>query len=71
MADRTGPPRPQHCWVTDAPDIPAGRWPGLLLDWVKDDDGWSGRVVVAAVAHDGPGMVVQTLIPKRVLRPLR
>jgi len=50
--------RPRHCWVVDAPDVP-GRWPGVLLGWKRDQDGWLGRVILGAEGRHG--MVSMTL----------
>ena len=44
----------RHCWVVDAPGHP-GRWPGLLLEWRREGDGWLGRVAYAIPDLDRPG----------------
>src|SRR5207302_3297125 len=36
----------RHCWVIDASGHP-GRWPGLLLEWRRGEEGWLGRVAYA------------------------
>jgi hypothetical protein len=38
----TGHTQPQHVWI----DLSSGRYPGLLLEWVKDGaTAWRGRVI--------------------------
>lgn len=50
LAERGGqrraaePDAARHCWVVDAPCHP-GRWPGLLVEWRRETEGWFGRVV--------------------------
>jgi hypothetical protein len=60
LAERVGAIPPgrgddaRHCWVVDAPGHP-GRWPGLLLEWRREEDGWIGRVAYAIPDLDHPG----------------
>lgn len=81
LAERAGASAPRsrgddarHCWVIDAPGHP-GRWPGLLLEWRRADDGWLGRVAYAISDLDQPGArMVERWLPARCLtaeRPLR
>src|SRR3954451_22421525 len=52
-----GEPPGRHCWVVDCPEAP-GRWPGLLLEWVRERDGWRGKVVMIAEGDLGPVTLV-------------
>lgn len=57
---------PRHCWVDDLPGQ-AGRCPGLLTEWVRQQDGaWSARVVYAVV-DDGRVVLIETWVPARHL----
>jgi hypothetical protein len=58
----------RHCWVVDSPALPPGRWPGLLVEWRRDTDGWSGHVVVALPDGRGP-MTVSAWVAAEHLRP--
>jgi hypothetical protein len=59
---RPAPRRPagdgsgRHCWVHDPPDAP-GTWPGLLVEWRQQEDGWHGRVAYAVPGVHGPVLV--------------
>lgn len=56
------PPCPRHVLVQHD-----GTWvPGLLLEWVKEDAGWSGR---AAWAHGSPVGLTVGLVAADSLRP--
>jgi hypothetical protein len=57
----------RHCWVHDPPDA-AGTWPGLLVEWRRDETGWQGRVVYTVV---GPGgsRLVEAWLPAARLEP--
>jgi hypothetical protein len=58
---------PRHVWVIDAPECP-GRWPGVLLGWEQDGQGWLGRVAV----EGREGMVTMTLWVRAAhLRPVQ
>ena len=46
----------RHCWVHDPPDA-AGTWPGLLVEWRRDETGWQGRVVYTVVGPGGSRLV--------------
>jgi hypothetical protein len=41
--DPVRPAAVHHCWVDDAPGHP-GRYPGLLLEWRRDQQRWVGLV---------------------------
>lgn len=41
--DALRPAAVHHCWVDDAPGHP-GRYPGLLLEWRRDQQRWLGLV---------------------------
>lgn len=67
-ATRTDSPA-RHCWVTDPPGFPAGRFPGLLLEWEQNEQGqWRGRIAFAVV-HAGQPMLVEGWIDQRHLAP--
>ena len=61
-------PRTQvrHCWVTGSAEDP-GPWPGLIIEWRKDQDGWSALVVY--VSAGGSATTIQTWLPQMRLRP--
>ncbi len=42
-AEPLRPAAVHHCWVDDAPGHP-GRYPGLLLEWRRDQQRWLGLV---------------------------
>ena len=59
----------RHCWVVDAPGHP-GRWPGLLLEWRRETDGWVGRVAYAIPDLDRPGArMIERWLPAHCLSP--
>lgn len=62
-------PRTQvrHCWVTGRDDTP-GPWPGLILEWRKDQAGWSALVVYVVTAET-VATTIQTWVPADHLRP--
>jgi hypothetical protein len=63
-------PRTQvrHCWVTGPAEDP-GPWPGLIIEWRKDQAaGWSALVVYATTAETLT-TTVQTWVPASRLRP--
>jgi hypothetical protein len=58
----------RHCWVIDPPGRP-GRWPGVLIGWIRGPDGlWSGHVVFV-VMDGGRESVVIEYVPGGHLRP--
>lgn len=57
-APAAGVGRPAHCWVSEPPGHP-GTWPGLLVEWRRDTEGWTGRVVFVV----GGAVVVETWLP--------
>ena len=57
----------RHCWVRDPPDAP-GTWPGLLVEWRQQADGWEGRVVYTVTGPRG-ARLVESWIPARWLEP--
>ena len=66
------PGRPgRHVWVVNAP-AQLGRWPGLLLEWRRGDDGWEARVVMATAEPDDRTVarLVERWLPADCLEPL-
>lgn len=62
--DRALAVRPRHCWVVDYPDR-GDRWPGILMEWRREESGWRGLAVVAV-----PGALGTILwVPSANLRP--
>lgn len=61
-------PQVRHCWVTGPAEDP-GPWPGLILEWRKDQaTGWSALVVYAITAETVT-TAVQTWVQQIHLRP--
>jgi len=58
---------PKHCWVVNPPGAP-GRWPGLLLEWRHDADGWEGRVAYATHLQNGHALM-ELWMPAQLLEP--
>ena len=56
----------RHCWVLDPPDAP-GTWPGLLVEWRQQEDGWHGRVAYTIVGAHGP-VLVEAWLPAEQLK---
>src|SRR3954470_316400 len=56
----------RHCWVLDPPDAP-GTWPGLLVEWRQQEDGWHGRVDYTIVGAHGP-VLVEAWLPAQQLK---
>lgn len=59
--------RTRHCWVRD-PDA-QGEWPGLVLEWRKQDGSWRA-LVVYLITTTGYPIVVQEWLPAGRLRPI-
>ena len=61
----------RHVWLVDAPGQP-GRWPGLLVEWRRAEDGsWEARVVYATPEAAGLGnRVLERWLPARCLLPV-
>jgi hypothetical protein len=59
--DYRGYPTPKHVWVTTG----SGRFPGLLLEWVRAGDKWKGRVIWAE-----PYVVQQAVLAAKQLEPI-
>jgi hypothetical protein len=57
----------RHCWVRDPPEAP-GVWPGLLVEWRQQPEGWQGRVVYTVSGPRGPALV-EAWLPARWLEP--
>ncbi|MQA35346.1 hypothetical protein JD78_01082 [Modestobacter roseus] len=55
----------RHCWVLDPPDAP-GTWPGLLVEWRQQEDGWHGRVAYTITGAHGP-VLVEAWLPAEQL----
>jgi hypothetical protein len=56
----------QHCWVRDPPNTP-GIWPGLLVEWRQQEDGWHGRVAYTVAGSNGP-VLVEVWLPADQLK---
>lgn len=52
----------RHCWVDEPLDRP-GRFPGLLLQWRHDDNGWAGLVAYLLPDVDEQTLLVQRWLP--------
>lgn len=67
----SGPTLGRHVWLVDAPGQP-GRWPGLLVEWRRVDEGpWVARVVYAIPEPDRSGnRVVERWLPGDCLSPV-
>jgi hypothetical protein len=67
----------RHCWVVDAPGH-AGRYPGLLLEWRREQEDWAGLVAYVmpepgpdpAAAAPARVRLVQRWLPASCLRPV-
>ena len=60
--------RRRHCWVIGPGEDP-GPWPGLILEWHRDDaGGWRARVVYLTELG-GAETAVQTWLDSTLLRP--
>jgi len=59
-------PAQRHCWVVDSPGHP-GRYPGLLAEWRRADDGWEGRVVYALDEPGSACRLVERWVPAACL----
>lgn len=55
----------RHCWVHDPPGAP-GNWPGLLVEWRQQEDGWRGRVAYTVTGAHGPVLVEAWLAADRL-----
>ena len=66
----TEPERPggRHCWVTGPPQDP-GPFPGLLLAWRREREGWLGRVAYVLLDEESRPVVIDTWVPASALRP--
>jgi hypothetical protein len=59
---------PKHCWVVNPPGAP-GRWPGLLLEWRRAENGeWEGRVAYVAQLQNGHALM-ELWLPGAFLAP--
>jgi hypothetical protein len=65
-AGRQGPRR-RHCWVA-GPGDGSGPWPGLVVEWHRDDGGWRARVVYL-VGEPDSATTVETWVDAAHLRP--
>src|SRR5919107_648672 len=55
-----------HCRVRDPPNTP-GIWPGLLVEWRQQEDGWHGRVASTVAGSNGP-VLVEAWLPADQLK---
>jgi hypothetical protein len=53
--------------VRDPPEEP-GIWPGLLVEWRQQADGWHGRVAYTVPGDTGP-VLVEAWLPAEQLKP--
>jgi hypothetical protein len=53
--------------VRDPPEEP-GIWPGLLVEWRQQEDGWHGRVAYTVAGGTGP-VLVEAWLPAEQLKP--
>lgn len=60
----------RHCWVAVGVDGHAVRWPGLLLEWRRDDIGWQGRVAYVAQLRPDTWVLVEEWLPGEQLTAL-
>lgn len=60
-------PRRRHCWVA-GPGGGSGPWPGLVVEWQRDDGGWRARVVYV-VGEPDSATTVETWVDAAHLRP--
>jgi hypothetical protein len=58
----------RHCWVVDPPGE-RGKWPGLLVEWRQEEDGWHGRVIYVLALPDEGQRVVERWLPVGFLHP--
>jgi len=65
-APRPGPRR-RHCWVA-GPGDDSGPWPGLVVEWRRDECGWRARVVYL-VGEADCATTVETWVDAAHLRP--
>jgi hypothetical protein len=42
-------PGARHCWITNAPGLPVGRWPGVVVEWRRPGGRWQGRALVVVL----------------------
>jgi hypothetical protein len=64
-AGRQGPRR-RHCWVAGGDG--SGPWPGLVVEWRRDQGGWRARVVYL-VGEPDSATTVETWVDAAHLRP--
>ena len=71
VPDATPERRPggRHCWITDAPGLPAGRWPGVVVEWRRLGARWQGRALVV-VPEGRDGRVICGWFEQTVLTPV-
>jgi hypothetical protein len=60
-------PRRRHCWVA-GPGDGSGPWPGLVVEWRRDEGGWRARVVYL-VGEPDSATTVETWVDAAHLRP--
>lgn len=59
------PPARRHCWV-QGPGASPGPHPGLIVQWMRRDDGW--WALVAYVIEDDGALVQQWLSARLLTR---
>jgi hypothetical protein len=64
--ERQRRPTVRHVWVIDPPGLP-GRWPGVLIEWVRDGSGWRGRVVLVVDDAGGPRVLTRWVAGDRLV----
>jgi len=62
----------RHCWVAGGLEARAVRWPGLLLEWRRSEDGavWQGRVAYVAQVRPDAWVLVEEWLPGEQLTAL-
>ena len=58
----------RHCWVDGPTDSP-GPWPGLVVEWRKDGEGWMARAVYVVDEGQGSPVLVEQWLTRDKVRP--
>lgn len=62
-------PGKRHCWVSGPAESP-GPWPGLILEWQRNQEAGAWRARMTWVVDEGPEPVlVQQWLPSGLVRP--
>ena len=57
--------RHPHAWVNDGPN----RWPALVIEQARTEDGWIAHVVMATTGPGGARTTIQGWMPAEHLEP--